>query len=493
MSQLSRVFLPLSIVFASALFSNQATVSAAFLVEDKSPPNIVVFLCDDLGYGDLECFGHPHIKTPNLNQMAADGIRFTDFYSAAPVCSSSRVGLLTGRNPNRAGVYDWIPPANKNARADGREQVHMRIEEATIPSVLKSAGYATCMAGKWHCNSRFNDKTQPQPGDFGFDHWLATQNNAAPSHKHPNNFIRNGKRVGKTESFSCNFVAKEASNWLRKHNAAKPEQPFFIYIAFHEPHEPVSSPKKLVDEYKPVAKSNDQAQYFANVANVDVAVGRFLKTLDELKLRENTLVIFTSDNGPETLNRYKSANRSFGTPNPLRGMKLHTHEAGFRVAGIMRWPNQIESGQTVSVPVSSLDFLPTFCDLAKTEKPDRHLDGANFLPALKGETIERAQPLFWMYLNAINQSRVAMRDGKWKVLARLDGGKFPRMQNVTPERMKKIQAAKLTDIEIYDLSTDVAESKNLAAEMPEFAKKQKEKLRELFDSANQDSHVWTPQ
>ena len=132
-------------------------------------PNIVVVLCDDLGYGDLECYGHPHIKTPHLNKLSQGGIRFTDFYSTAPVCSPSRVGLLTGRSPNRAGVYDWIPP--------GRA-VHMRASEVTIAKLLKEAGYATCMSGKWHCNGKFNSQQQPQPDDAGFDHWFGTQNNA---------------------------------------------------------------------------------------------------------------------------------------------------------------------------------------------------------------------------------------------------------------------------------------------------------------------------
>ena len=148
---------------------------------------MVVMLCDDLGYGDLAGYGLPKIKTPFLDQMAKDGIRFTDFYSTAPVCSPSRVGLLTGRRPNRSGVYDWIP---------GGSDVHMRESEITIPQLLRKAGYATCMSGKWHCNGKFNSPQQPQPDDAGFDHWFATQNNASPSHENPNNFVRNGEPVG---------------------------------------------------------------------------------------------------------------------------------------------------------------------------------------------------------------------------------------------------------------------------------------------------------
>ena len=254
----------------------------------QSRPNIIVILCDDLGYGDLEAYGHPHIRTPNLNRMAAEGIRYTDFYSAAPVCSPSRVGLLTGRSPNRAGVYDWIPPA-KEAKADAREQVHLRPDEITIPKLLKQAGYATAMAGKWHCNSRFNSAAQPQPGDAGFDHWMATQNNAAPSHSNPKNFVRNGTALGEMEGFSCQLVADEGITWMMKHRYHHPDQPFFLYLAFHEPHEPVASPGAIVEEYLDVAKTQKEATYFANVENVDIAVGKVMQALRDLSIdREHT-------------------------------------------------------------------------------------------------------------------------------------------------------------------------------------------------------------
>jgi arylsulfatase A len=454
----------------------------------ESRPNIVVLLCDDLGYGDLECYGHPHIKTPNLNKLAGGGIRFTDFYSAAPVCSPSRVGLLTGRSPNRAGVYDWIPPAGK-PKPDAREQVHMRGGETTISQLLQQAGYATCLAGKWHCNSAFNSPAQPQPGDFGFDHWLATQNNAAPSHRQPTNFVRNGQPIGPTEDFSCQLVVSEVIDWLQRRDDR--EQPFFLFVPFHEPHEPVASPDDLVAEYTKVAVSADQAQYFANVANVDRAVGRLIAELDRLKERDNTLVIFTSDNGPETLNRYRGARRSYGQPGPLRGMKLHTTDAGFRVAGIMNWPGHIKAGQTVSVPVSSLDFLPTFCRLADRDIPaDLPLDGTDFRPALEGQPLDRAKPLVWAYFNALNEQRVAMRDGNWKVLAKLNGGKVPKLQNITAETLPLVRDAKLTDVEVYEITNDINESKDLADSMPDLAKSLTEKLERAYRELVTTSHVW---
>lgn len=446
--------------------------------EDR--PNIVVVLCDDLGYGDLECYGHPHIKTPNLNKLAKEGIRFTDFYSAAPVCSPSRVGLLTGRSPNRAGVYDWIP---------GNKHIHMRSSEVTIPQLLKKAGYATCMSGKWHCNGKFNSPQQPQPGDAGFDHWFGTQNNANPSHKNPTNFVRNGEKVGPLTGFSCQLVMDEALTWLRGQQEKDPKQPFFLYVAFHEPHEPIASPKDMVESYEPVAKNMDEAQYFANVANMDSAVGRLMATLKSMDIDKNTLVVFTSDNGPETLNRYRNAKRSYGTAQPLRGMKLWTTEAGFRVAGIMRWPAKIKAGQTVNHPVSALDFLPTFCELAKTKPPsDLALDGTSFLPALENKPIERQKPLIWVYYNATNERRVAMRDGDWKILAKLN---LSKLRSVDNSNAAQVKAATLSDFQIFKITDDSGESQDLSASHPEKLSELKQRLTVFYRELVSDSHVWS--
>ena len=443
-----------------------AIVSIRSIEAAETRPNVVVILCDDLGFGDLQCYGHPHIQTPNLDRLAAEGIRFTNFYSAAPVCSPSRVGLLTGRSPNRAGVYDWIPAAKgaNDVKSDARDLVHMQRHEVTLPQLLQTAGYATCMAGKWHCNSAFNNAAQPQPGDAGFDHWMATQNNAAPSHQNPRNFVRNGEPVGETQDYSCQVVVNEAVTWLSQQTSDHPEQPFFMYLAFHEPHEPVASPPELVEQYKAVAVEDGQAQYFANVHNIDLAVGRLLEQLAQLKVRDNTLIVFSSDNGPETLRRYKGGDRSWGRTGILRGVKLHTHDGGFHVAGIMNWPAGIQKPRTETNVASSLDLLPTVCELANAKLPaDRPLDGISLVPQLKsGKAPERTKPLVWVYYNSINDARVAMRYGPWKVLARLNSGQFPRYENLTPMRLAEARDAELTDFEIYDVSHDPGETLNLA-------------------------------
>lgn len=487
--------------------------SAGSLLAADPRPSIIVILCDDLGAGDLSCQGHPVIRTDCLDLLAAEGIRFTNFYSAAPVCSPSRTGLLTGRSPNRAGIYDWIPAVGERqarkagsekaekGRADGgnrpdaRDQVHLRREEITLPALLKAAGYDTCLSGKWHCNSRFNSPDQPQPGDFGFDHWFATQNNAGPSHHNPTNFVRNGSPTGPLEGYSCQLVVDEVVHWLKQRDTSTETPPFFAYLAFHEPHEPVASPPELVTRYQSKAANDDQAQYFANVHNVDRAVGRLLQQLDYLGVRQNTLIVFSSDNGPETLRRYVAGKRSWGTTGGLRGMKLHTHDGGFHVAGIMNWPAGIRPEQVSDVPASSLDLLPTLLQLAGVEPPPNHpLDGISLADLLlEGRTPQRSKPLLWAYYNAINDARVAMRHGPWKVLARLNGGQLPRYENLTPERLAEVQRAALTDLEIYNLTSDPGETLNLAGRGLAEEAELRELLQREYQELASDSPAWDPQ
>lgn len=485
-----RPFLPLALLLV--LLLPPPFVSFAAPAADPRP-NFLVILCDDLGWGDLAGYGHPRIETPHLDRLAREGMRLTDCYSAAPVCSPSRVGLLTGRDPARAGVFDWIPDiAQPGARDLNRAAVHLRREEVTLPALLQQAGYATALSGKWHANSRFNHPAQPQPSDAGFQFWFATQNNAAPSHENPVNFVRNGEAVGPLTGYSCRLVAREATDWLRRQRDEAPGTPTFLFVAFHEPHEPVASPPELVAKYRTLSRNENEAQYFANIANLDAAVGDLMAALEELQLEHNTLVFFSSDNGPETLDRYPTAKRSYGTPGPLRGMKLWTTEAGVRVPGIIRWPAAVAPGRVESQPVSSLDLLPTFAALAGVEPPaGLRLDGTDIRPLLRGGDWTRDRPIAWVYFNALNEQRVALRDGPWKLLARLDGGELPRLTNITETNRARVVAARLTDFSLFHLPSDPGESSDRAAAEPEKLAELAAKLESWHHDLTTTMHVWS--
>lgn len=433
-------------------------ITASFLVVSSlsvaAPPNVVILFCDDLGYGDLACYGHEQIRTPNLDRLAEDGVRFTDFYSTSPLCSPSRAGLMTGRNPTRTGVYSWIAGGNP---------MELPGDEVTVAELLRDAGYRTCLAGKWHLNGRFNQASQLQPGDHGFDHWFATQNNASPSHLNPVNYVRNGTKLGELKGYSCDLVVDEALNWLQRTDRS--DKPYFLYLPFHESHEPVESPDDLVSGYVSDDTVKDQAEYFANVENMDAAVGRFLKALDERGERESTLVIFSSDNGPETLNRYPRATRSYGSPGPLRGMKLHLHDGGVRVAGIVRKPGLVEPGRVDKTPVGAIDLLPTICELADIETTScKPLDGTSIVPVLMDNEFEREQPLFWHFYTGLGDRDFAMRDGDWSLVAKSDSGFNGGGGSLKPGQVKKLKRSKLVDFELFRISNDIDQSDVIESE-----------------------------
>ena len=395
-------------------------------------PNLILFLADDLGYGDLACFGQPVIKTPNLDAFAKQGVRLTHCYAASAVCSPSRSALLTGRTPHRNGVFTWI--------AEGGP-VHLRTSEITLPKLLKGAGYATCHSGKWHLNGLFNNPAQPQPGDHGYDWWMATQNNAGPSHENPSNFVRNGQPVGQLEGYSAPLVVGEAITWLKEKR--DPAKPFFLAVWTHEPHYPIKSDSKFKALYPDLA-DDVQREHHANVTQMDQAFGLLMKALDEQKLADNTFVFFTSDNGPEG-NGTTTPGR--GSSGGLRGRKRDLHEGGIRVPGLARWPGKIPAGSVSEVPVVGSDLFPTMLGIAGVKPPtDRVIDGVDVLPALTGKVtkLERPQPLYWRLLMAPN-AKIAMRVDDWKILAN----------------------AELTEFELYNLKSDPKEATDLKSAEPQ--------------------------
>lgn len=440
--------------FSSLFFGVLFLWGAALVSAAPARPNFVIILTDDLGYGDLGCYGNPVIRTPHLDQLAQQGLRLTSFYSAAPVCSPSRAALLTGRIPQREGLFDWIP---------NDAPIYLRRNAPTIATRLRDRGYATALVGKWHLNGKL-DGSQPTPGDHGFDYWFATGGYPMPSQRNPENFYRAEGPVGKLNGYSSTLIVDDAIDWLQKRDKAKP---FFLFVSHHAPHEEVASAEKYVQMYANGIEPN-RALYYANVTEMDAETGRLLKALDAAGVSDNTFLLFTSDNGPEVLNRAPYTPRSYGSAGNLRGMKLDLYEGGIRVPAMLRWPGVIKPGTTSDAVISMLDVMPTICELAGVKLPaKRTLDGQSLHRFLRGGKFQRKQPLYWQYDNAHTSApndlavpKLALRDGDWKLLAHIG----------------------FDHLELYNVRRDESETVNLAAQQPARVKTMLRRLRQTYQA-----------
>ena len=407
-----------------------------------------------LGLGRPGLLRRPVIQTPNLDAFARQGVRFTQCYSGGAVCSPSRSAILTGRTPYRNGVFTWIP--------EGRD-IHLRTSEITIAKLLQARGYATCHVGKWHLNSHFNQPTQPQPSDHGYDWWLATQNNAGPSHERPTNFVRNGQPVGPTDDYSAPLIVREAATWLKQHR--DPAKPFFLAVWSHEPHYPIKSAPQFKALY-PELTDDVQREHHANVSQLDHAFGQLMRTLDELKLADDTFVVFTSDNGPEGDG---SNTPGRGSTGGLRGRKRAVYEGGIRVPGIVRWPGQVKPATTSQVPVIGSDLFATVCAITGTPLPaDRVIDGGNLLPACSGQPVARERPLYWRCNIAPGAMKTALRSGDWKIVA----------------------DEPLTKFELYNVERDPQEKQELSEAEPQKLAELTSALRKLNAEIEAEGPDW---
>ena len=451
--------------------------------EDKRP-NFLQILTDDQGWGDLGSYGHVFMLTPHIDQLASEGMKFTHCYSAAAVCSPSRAAILTGRTPFRNGVFRWIPAGHFSYLPD---------DEITLPQLLRSNGYQTAHFGKWHLSNfteeringaqQFNkfgfgtDPDQPDMNDYGYDYWFATGNVARPSHKNPLNFFLNGKAMGMMEGYSAQIVAAELVKWLREYRTDN--KPFFITLWFHEPHGPIESDPKFIERYPEVRDPSFQ-QYLANVTQIDEAVGEVVKVLKEEGIYDETMIWYTSDNGPEGPHEYGSFNnenrigrpRYRGSTGGLRGRKRFTHEGGIRVPGIISWPegfkrNGIKSGSLTDKPIIGSDIFPTMLEIAGITPPaDVTMDGSSVLPILENREFHRNRPLYWR--NNRRDYRIALRQGHWKIIARSDQ----------------------TGFELYNLVTDPRETTDQSTLEPEVFERLKKELIEYDNEVLEEGPDW---
>ncbi|MFA6563685.1 MAG: arylsulfatase [Verrucomicrobiia bacterium] len=406
-----------------------AALALPLAAAETSKPNIIFILADDLGRGDLGCYGQKKIRTPNLDRMAAEGARFTQAYSGTSVCAPSRGSLMTGRHIGHA-----IIRANREYQPEGQEP--LPAGTFTVAALCRSAGYKTAAFGKWGLG--FVDSTGA-PDKMGFDLFFGYNCQRQAHNYYPDHLWRNRERVeldGKT--YSHDLIAKEALQWVR----ANAGSPFFLYLAFTIPHARYQVPD--LGPYANESWPEPMKAYAAMITRLDADIGRLLALLKELGLDGKTLVMFASDNGQDN----KNCLELFQSNGPLRGSKRTMYEGGIRVPGIARWPGRIKPGTVNATPWAFYDFLPTVAELISQPLPDdAKTDGTSIAPALlNGETMKR-DFLYW----ELHEPRFmqAVRLGDWKAARHGLGA----------------------PIELYDLAKDVAEARDIAADHPDIVQR----------------------
>ncbi len=476
-----------------ALFTLLILIGGCAKEADQS--NIIIFLADDLGYGDLGCYGNPIIQTPHIDQFASEGVRMTDLHSGGTVCSPSRAALLTGRNPYRSGFF-YI--------AGGK--THLRSEEITIAEILQGKGYQTSFWGKWHLSALEKERRdQPGPGDQGFEYWMGTTVNAFDGPANAKKFILNGEPVGEVDGWYCDVIVEKACEWLEHKRDSN--RPFFMYVASHEPHTPIDPPvefSRMYDntetnrlekgiEYGRVSRpekdiSAYKKEYYGTVTQLDNAFGRLMSTLDRLGLSKNTLVLFTSDNGPETPVTIEESlglwddpirDKCFGTPGALRGMKRFPYEGGHRVPGIARLPGVIPGGTVSDILFNGTDILPTLCEMADATLPaDRAIDGVNAFNAFLTKEVEREQSAIWFYPNHedtyFRMPQMAMRRDGYTLLGWLP----EKPDSMDLERWMSDSDPAL--FELYDMVHDPIQMIDISNQEPELVRSMEKEMVGLW-------------
>ncbi|KJD37312.1 sulfatase [Tamlana sedimentorum] len=408
-------------------------------------------MADDLGYGELSCYGSPKVKTPNLDKLASQGVKFLDFHANGPVCSPTRAALMTGKYQQRTGVEGVI------TAADHRE-VGLSLNELTMAEALKNQGYTTAMYGKWHLGY-----AEPyNPIYQGFDDFRGFVSGNIDYHSHIDQagyldwWVNN--KVEDEPGYTTDLITKYASKFIKENNSKKTGKPFFLYLAQEAPHYPIQgrNDKPLRKEgsgkfIRKVPKDSVPIIYTEMIELMDEGIGNIMKTLDAEGLNENTIVVFCSDNGP-------AGKR--GDSGGLRAAKTSIYEGGHRVPAIVRYPKKIKAGSVSNETVLTMDLLPTFVDFSEASTTIGNLDGISIKNhLLKAESLPN-RDVFWSF-----KGRSTIRNGAWKLL------EIPNDDGIV--------------YELYNLETDLSETKNVASENPDKVEALKQRLSDWKTNVRQ--------
>ena len=412
--------------------------------ERRRPPNIVFILADDLGWTDLGCFGSSFYQTPNIDRLAQQGMRFTSAYAACPVCSPTRASILTGKYPARLHLTDWIPgrtPPGVRMRVPDWTP-YLPLKEVTIAEALQPTGYVSASIGKWHLGG---EEYYPEKQGFAVN-FGGCDLGATPTYFYPYK-IPNIGTGGKGE-YLTDRLADEAVAFLETSKS----RPFFLYLAHYAVHTPVEAKAEMAARYRPRVRpgqAHSHPEYAAMIESVDESVRRVLRKLEELKLLNDTIVIFNSDNGGVVGRRHITSNE------PLREEKATLYEGGIRVPLIVRWPGVVRPGTVSDVPVISTDFFPTILEMSGAPAPARGaVDGVSLVPLLRQQGGLQRSSIYWHYPHYnFHQPLIptrpcgAIRKGDFKLIEFYEDG----------------------FVELYNLREDIGERKNLARALPDKA------------------------
>lgn len=413
-------------------------------------PNIILFMTDDQGYGDLSCMGNTDFRTPHLDRLAASGVRFTNWYANSPVCSPSRASLLTGRYPGNAGVRSILAG---HRTASGLPQT-----VPTLATALKELGYQTALFGKWHLGLAQGSR----PHDHGFDEWFGFlagcvdyyshifywgMNRGGPGNDPTHDLWHNDSEVWENGQYLTGLITEKAVRYIRR--VAQDERPFFLYVAYNAPHYPMHAPAEYVDRFPDLPW--DRQIMAAMLSAMDDGVGDICAELERQNVWDNTAIFFMSDNGPsrETRNWLDGCKDPYygGTTGQLKGHKFSLYDGGIRVPGIVCWPARIPAGQVSDVPCAAMDVFPTFLKAAGGDPSLYELDGMDLMPALAQGASPLEREIFWEM-----GQQTAVRRGPWKLV--LNG----QLVEGAPSE---------DDVHLANLDEDMAERNNLRHQYPE--------------------------